>query len=310
MIYFWITLAILDVLIVAFIVLTCFISLRRKQHDIRTRPVKVGSNLAFLKKAVLEAQQFFKEHTSELLVIEANGVQLSAKRYEQEKPIGRIIMFHGYRSVAEVDFSCAMDFYYSLGYELVLVDQRAHGKSSGSWIGFGVLERYDCHSWIKYLNHTYGAIPTFLSGISMGCSTILMAAEFPFPSNVRGIVADCGFTSPKEIISHVMKRDFHLPPTLFLPPLSLFSKIFAGYSFNECSTINTVTKATVPILFIHGKDDNYVPPEMTIRNYEACQSEKKLLLVDGAGHGTSFLQDQPLVEKELRDFFSKNNPTE
>ncbi len=310
MLYFWITLAILDVFIILFIVLNCFISLRGKQHDIRTRTLKEGSSLAPLKQAVMDAQVFFKEHPAELLVIEANGVQLAAHRYTQKNPIGRIVMFHGYRSVAEVDFSCAMDLYYSLGYELILVDQRAHGKSSGSWIGFGVLERYDCLSWLNYLNNTYGAIPTFLSGISMGCSTILMALEFPLPDNVRGIIADCGFTSPKEIIAHVMRRDFHLPPALLLPPLSLFSKFFAGYSFGECSTLNTVPKATVPILFIHGKDDTFVPPEMTVRNFEACQSEKKLILVDGAGHGTSFLQDRPRVEQELRTFFSKNNPTE
>jgi len=310
MIYFWISLIVLDVLIIAFIAMICRISLRRKPNDIRTRPVKEGSNMAQLKETVIKAQTFFKNHPAELLVIEANGVQLAAHRYAQKKPIGRIIMFHGYRSVAEVDFSCAMDLYYSLGYELVLVDQRAHGKSSGSWIGFGVLERYDCLSWIRFLNQTYGVIPTFLSGISMGCSTILMALELPLPSNVCGMIADCGFTSPKEIVAHVIKRDYHVPAGLLMPALTLFSKIFAGYFLGECSTQNTIPKATIPILFIHGKADTYVPPEMTIRNYEICPTDKKLVLVDGAGHGTSFLQDRPRVEQEIRSFFSKNNPTE
>ncbi len=310
MVYFWITLAVLDFFIILFIVLTCIISLRRKPNDIRTRTFKEGSELEKMQKAVSEGQSFFKEHPAESLVIDANGVQLAARRFTQEKPIGRIVLFHGYRSIAEVDFACAMDLYYGMGYELVLVDQRAHGKSSGSWIGFGVLERYDCLAWLNYLNDAYGAIPTFLSGISMGCATVLMALELPIPSNVRGVIADCGFTSPREIIAHVMRRDFHLPPALLNPPLSLFSKLLAGYSFDDCSTINTVPKAKVPILFIHGKNDTFVPPEMTVRNYEVCPTEKKLILVDGAGHGTSFLQDRPRVEREIRNFFTRNNKME
>lgn len=310
MIYVWIALIVVDILIIAFVAMTCYISLRRKQNDIRTAKVKEGSPLEKMQNAVLDAQSFFKEHLGELLIIEANGVQLAARRYTQEKPIGRIVMFHGYRSVAEVDFSCAMDLYYSLGYELILVDQRAHSRSTGSWIGYGVLERYDCHSWLRYLNDEFGAIPTFLSGISMGTATILMALEFPLPQNVCGIIADCGFTSPKEIIAHVMRKNYHLPPALLLPPLSLFSKLLAGYYFGECSTVETISKATVPILFIHGKDDTFVPPEMTLRNYEACPTDKKLILVDGAGHGTSFLQDRPRVEQEIKAFFAKNNPTD
>lgn len=307
MLYFWIALGVLDAFIIIFIILLCYVSLRRAPNDIRKQNVSPNHPLAKVRESIIESQKFFKEHAGELLVIETNGVELAARRYAQNDPKGRIILFHGYRSVAETDFGCAMDYYYAQGYELVLVDQRAHGKSSGSWIGFGVLERYDCLSWVRYLNNEYGSIPTFLSGISMGCSTVLMALGLELPSNVRGVIADCGFTSPKEIIAHVMKRKFPLPVGLILPPLSLFSKIFAGYFLGEYSTLRALKENRIPILFIHGKNDCYVPPEMTLANFETCTAQKELILVEGAGHGTSYLQDKETVEKKVGQFLQTYN---
>ncbi len=307
MIYLWIALGILDVLIIFFLVLICVVSLRRAPRDLRTQKFPEGHPMVKVQEAINESQDFFKHHPGELLVIEANGVELAARRYSREDPKGRIIMFHGYRSIAEVDFSCAMDYYYAQGYELVLVDQRASGKSSGSWIGFGILERHDCLSWIRYLNAEFNPLPTFLSGISMGCSTVLMALGLELPSNVKGVIADCGFTSPKEIIRHVMGKTLHLPCGLLMPGMSLFTKLFAGYSYDEYSTLEALKNNRIPILFIHGKEDHYVPHEMTLQNYEACTSEKELVLVEGAGHGTSYLQDKPRVEKALAEFFKKYN---
>lgn len=302
---FWIILLVLDIAIIALLVMLCIISLRRKPNDIRTRELDPDSQMQRLKDAILEGQSFFKEQRGEHLVIQVNGVELAARRFPQEQPKGRLFLFHGYRSIAENDFGAVMNFYYDLGYELVLVDQRACGKSGGLWIGFGVLECHDCKAWIEYLNQNYGILPTFLSGVSMGCATVLMATGLELPPNVCGIIADCGFTSPKEIIAHVMKRKIHLPVHFLMPMLSLFSKIFAGYYFGEYSTVDAMKKNKIPVVFIHGKEDHFVPMEMTIQNYEACIAEKKLLLVDGAGHGTSFLQDKETIENEIRNFLKK-----
>lgn len=307
MVYFWIALGILDAFIIFFFILLCIISLRRAPNDIRKQEFRPGSQLDRLQKEIFKEEKFFKDHPHTLLTIEANGATLVAKRFEHKEPTGRILLFHGYRSIAETDFACAMDTYYRLGYELILVDQRAHGQSSGNWIGFGALERYDCLSWIRYLNAKFGSIPTFLSGISMGCTTVLMALELDLPGNVKGAIADCGFTSPKEIIAHVMKKKLRLPPALLMPVLSVFSKLFAGYFFDECSTIDALKKTTLPVLFIHGKSDDFVPTEMTVRNYEACASEKELILVEGAGHGTSFLQDKKGVSQAIATFLKKYN---
>ncbi len=298
---------ILDVCIVGILILLCMVSLRQKPNDITRREVAPESQLEKLKYSIKNGRQFFFKYPGQPLIITANGADLYAKRFAQKEPKGRLILFHGYRSIAENDFAPVIDFYYSLGYELVLVDQRAHGKSSGLWIGFGVLERFDCKAWIEYLNQEYGAIPTFLSGISMGCSTILMASGLELPSNVLGFIADCGFTSPKEIITHVMKRKMKLPLTFLMPALSLFSKVFAGYYFGEYSTLDAMKINRLPILFIHGKDDRFVPHQMTLQNYEACIAEKELYLVDGAGHGTAYLQDKETIENAVQHFLQKHN---
>jgi alpha-beta hydrolase superfamily lysophospholipase len=307
MLWLWLILGALDIFIIFFFILLCVISLRHKPNDIREHVFRSGSEFDRLQQEVFKKEPFFRNHRYTFLAIDSNGISLVAKRYSQKNPVGRIILFHGYRSIPETDFACAISTYFELGYELILVDQRAHGKSSGNWIGFGILERYDCLAWIQFLNQEYGEIPTFLSGISMGASTVLMAQGLSLPPNVKGIIADCGFTSPKEIVAHVMRKKLHLPSPLLLPILSGFSKVFAGYFFGEYSAIEAMKVAKLPTLFIHGKADNFVPTEMTLRNYEACTAEKELILVEGAGHGTSFLQDGPRVEKAIHKFLKKYN---
>lgn len=304
MLIFWVTFGIIDLLIIFFFILLCIISLRQAPNDIRKHEFQEGSQLDRLQKEILKDECFFDTHPKQEISIQNDGLVLYADRFIQKHPRGRILLFHGYRSMAETDFACVMESYYSAGFELILIDQRAHGKSAGNWIGFGVTERKDCLSWIEYLNQQFGAIPSYLCGISMGASTVLMATGQPLPSNIRGVIADCGFTSPKEIIAYIMKRKLHLPSRLLLPILSCFSKLFAGYFFGEYSVAEAMKSNALPILFIHGKADRFVPPEMTIQNYDACQSEKKLILVDGAGHGTAFLQDRETVEKEILDFLN------
>ena len=306
MLIFWVTLGILDLLILFFFILLCIISLRHAPNDIRKHEFREGSVLDRLQKEIIKDECFFDAHPKQELSIQNDGLVLYADRFTQQNPRGRILLFHGYRSMAETDFACVMESYYSAGFELILIDQRAHGKSAGNWIGFGVTERKDCLAWIKYLNQQFGPIPSYLCGISMGASTVLMATGQPLPSNIRGVVADCGFTSPKEIISYIIKKKLHLPSRLLLPVLSCFSRLFAGYYFGEYSVAEAMKSNTLPILFIHGKADRFVPTEMTIKNYRACQTEKRLILVEGAGHGTSFLQDRENVEKEILDFLESH----
>jgi len=216
---------------------------------------------------------------------------------------GTVIFFHGFQSNPINDFVCNLQMYIDRGYNILLVDQRAHGNSEGKYITFGIKERFDCVSWCEYISRRFGINKEIaLIGISMGASTVLMASGEKLPENVRKIAADCGFTSPKEIITHVGKTRFHLPSILFLPMMELFARAFAGFSFDEYSTYEALEKTKIPILFIHGKEDRYVPPYMSQNGYNVCASKKKIAFFDGARHGLSFFVDKEKYLQLLYEF--------
>lgn len=235
-----------------------------------------------------------------------DGLTLYADLIEHESPKATILMFHGYRSAGSNDFSCATEFYYSLGFNLLIVDQRSHGRSEGKYIGFGALERFDCQKWAQVISELYGKeLPIIITGVSMGASTVLMASSLPLPVNTVAIIADCGFTSPHDIIAHVIKKSYRIAPCVILPGMNIWSKILAGYSFKEISTCKALEKNTLPVLFIHGLDDDFVPSYMSKRAFQCCKAKKEIILVKGAGHGESYLIDSERCQNTLKAFLEE-----
>ncbi len=223
-----------------------------------------------------------------------------------ENAKGTIILFHGYRSPDYRDYSCVYEHYYNMGYSLLSVFQRAHGESGGSYICFGVKERYDCRDWARYVRDRFGKEhDIFMSGVSMGCTTVLMATGLELPDNVRAITADCGFTSPHEEFKEILKNRIHLPEHPFMDVADFFCKLMAGFGFREYSTLDAMESNSIPILFIHGEKDSFVPTRFSYENYAACKAEKKLISVPDAAHGMSFLMAPELIISEVRDFFAK-----
>lgn len=253
------------------------------------------------------ARQWLRDHhAQEVSVTSFDGLTLRGSWVPAENSIATILLFHGYRTHHIHDFAGIYGLYHSIGLNLLLVRQRAHGDSEGKYITFGVKERKDVLSWIDFHNRTHGMDNVYLGGMSMGASTLLFAAGEDLPPNVRGITADCGFSSPAEIISHIIKKDYHLPPKLMLPLMDIWARLLGGFSFYECSTRDTLARSKTPILFIHGSVDTFVPCHMTESGYEACASEKELHLIDGAGHGRSYLVEPERLEKALISFFRRN----
>lgn len=232
-----------------------------------------------------------------------DGITLSAKYYQGEKNAPVILFFHGYRSSALRDGNGILLFAKKHGYHLLLADQRGHGKSDGKTITFGVKERYDCLDWVRYANKRFGKDQELiLAGISMGASTVLMASSLGLPENVKGIVADCPYSSPKEILKSVMKQ-MKFPVNVTYTTVKLAAKIFGGFDVEEYSAVEAMKYCKAPVLLIHGEEDYFVPCEMGKACYDACRSEqKKLVLVEGAAHGMSYCVDAELYEKELNDF--------
>ena len=233
-----------------------------------------------------------------------DGLKLSARYLERTESDVCVVMMHGYRSAPEIDFSMAAKSYYINGYSVLLPYQRAHGRSEGKYITYGVRESRDCKDWVEYAVNVLGKKRIILSGMSMGTSTVLLATGLELPENVVGITADCGFTCPAEIIGQVMEG-MHVPPKVVLPVLNLLFKHVAGFDAYAHSTVDAMKKNNIPVLFIHGEDDGFVPFEMTLRNFEACASNKTLITVPGADHGVSYLVDKEYVGLALRKFFAE-----
>lgn len=271
--------------------------------DAFMKPFGFGDALPAMRRGA----EYIKSHTKEEIFIKAyDGVPLRAIYIPSEKRRGVMLLFHGYRSFPEFDFSCIIEKYNSMGFDVIAVTERAHGKSGGKHIGFGALERHDCASWAEYAEKRFGKeMPLVLDGISMGASTVLMSLALPLPESVRCVIADCGFTSPYEIIKSVCKNGFHIPPFLIMPIERLYFKMFAGYGMKECSTVDAVKNTDIPIFFLHGEADTFVPPYMTRQNAAACRSEHVLLTVPGAEHGRSYLVDKEKCDAALGEFLDK-----
>ena len=244
-----------------------------------------------------------KQKLEEIKIKSGDGLILVGNYFPGIHSSKTIILFHGYHSTAYNDFAGLIKYYHEKNYNLIIVDQRGHGRSEGKYIGFGVLERKDAKKWVEYAYNRFGTDMTiYLHGMSLGATTVLMASNFIFPKNVRGIIADCGFTSPNEIISKVIKDKYRLPGWLFVPMMSLYSRFFAHYGFYDFSTKKALKNAKVPILLFHGTGDKYVPSYMSEENFNACSLPKKLVLIDGAVHGMSFFKDKARCIKELEEF--------
>lgn len=237
--------------------------------------------------------------------ISKDGTRLFARLYEGKTTKEVIIQMHGYRGNSIKDNCGAAKYYLRKGYTLLLPDQRAHDNSSGHCLTFGIKERYDVTSWIDYVISLYGKdVKIILSGVSMGAATVLMSTCLDLPSNVKGVIADCPYTSPADIIKKVAKeRGF--APKIFYPLIRLSAKLFGGFDIQQASPSSALEKSLLPILIIHGDDDRFVPYYMGKALFDSYSGEKYFLTVKGAGHAFSYFFDTSLYENALDEFLSK-----
>lgn len=232
-----------------------------------------------------------------------DGLTLRAKFYEYETGAPIELMFHGYRGYAERDLSGGVERCFRLGHSALLIDHRGAGLSDGNLITFGILERRDCLAWVDFAVTEFGAdARLILTGISMGAATVMMAAGADLPPQIKYVLADCGYTSPKEIISKVMV-DMKLPPRLLYPIATLGARLFGGFDLNEYSPMEGMKACKIPVVFAHGDTDDFVPYDMSVKLYEVCTGRhKKLVTIHGAGHGLAFPVAQEEYVEALREF--------
>ena len=232
-----------------------------------------------------------------------DGLKLHGKYYEYAPGAPIELMFHGYRGNSDRDLCGGVQRCFQVGRSCLLVDQRASSASEGHVITFGIKEHRDCLSWINFMVEHFGQdVKIILTGISMGASTVLMAAGSPLPEQVKGVLADCGFFSAKDIICKVI-RQLKFPSKLVYPFVRLGAWVFGGFDPESFSAVEAVTKATVPVIFFHGEEDAFVPVEMSRENFDACASRKAFITTPGAGHGLCYPVDPEGYLQALRDFF-------
>ncbi len=216
-----------------------------------------------------------------------------------------VILFHGYTSNHVREFAPFYKFWHEIGFNILAVDLRAHGESEGKYITYGVKDCKDAVKWVELALSLFGShSEIYFHGISMGCATALMATGEKLPENVKGIVADCGYTAPYEQFSKVIKMWFHLPPIPLIPAANLLCGIICGWHFGQCDTRKCLSQSDIPVLFIHGEKDGFIDKKMSAENYAACKGRKKLVLFEDADHAESYYKNPVRYENEIIDFFS------
>lgn len=250
---------------------------------------------------VVEGKEF-----EEISITSVDGLALYGRYYHRQDGAPLVIFFHGYHGNFYRDGNGIYYYAKKKGINLLMVNQRSQGYSEGKAITFGIMERRDCKSWVEYAVNRFGKdVKIGLFGLSMGAATVMMAVDTTLPKQVKGILADCGFSSPKEILCSVMKH-MKLPAKLMYPLAKLGAKWFGHFDLEEASALESMKTCKLPILFVHSTGDDFVPFWMSKKCFEACVSaDKQLLEIKGVGHGLSYCLEPEKYQAAMDDFFEK-----
>lgn len=251
-----------------------------------------------------QAAQWFDGGQRTTLISE-DGLNLNAYYFPQAESHRYAVVCHGYGGNAAQMAGSAMQFY-EMGCSVLMPDARAHGESEGDYYGMGWLERKDLLGWIDQLVSADPDAQIVLFGISMGGATVMMTAGEQLPEQVKCIIEDCGYTSVWDEFSLQLQTLFGMPEFPLLYTADLVCRLRAGYGFQEASSVEQLKKAEVPMLFIHGEEDTFVPYSMLDQVYDACAStEKERLSIPGAGHGAASSVEPELYWNTVESFMNK-----
>lgn len=235
-----------------------------------------------------------------------DGLKLHGRYYHVQDDAPVNIGFHGYRATALRDFCVGANESLKRGHNLLLIDQRGQGKSEGHTITMGVKEHKDVLSWVEYINSRFGTdTKIVLYGVSMGAASVVMSTALDLPENVKGVIADCPYSSPKDILLDVCKKDMSINPKLAYPFIYLAARVLGGFDINEIDCKRAVKNSKIPVLILHGEDDRYVPCYMSEEIYSANVSKVSRHTFKDAGHGISFFSDKERYRKITEEFFQK-----
>ena len=251
-------------------------------------------------------EQSFDQLTKETLWMTNQGLKQDAWYVPAETATNKtVIVVHGFTNDKE-DMKPYAWMFHELGYNVLMPDNMSHGDSEGQIIGYGWNDRLNVIKWAELLVEQNSDSEITLFGVSMGAATVMMASgEESLPDQVVNIIEDCGYSSVWDELKYQAKDMYNLPAFPILYEVSAISKIRAGFSYGQASSVNQLKNNTRPVLFIHGGDDTFVPTSMVYKNYQATQGEKELYIVKGAGHAKSFETDPQAYIKKISTFLKK-----
>lgn len=231
-------------------------------------------------------------------IVNSKGVRLHARYASNEEARGTVVLVHGYTDNATSMLMFAPLYHDSLRFNIIAIEHERHGQSEGEAIQMGWLDRLNLELWIGVAERMWPDTPMYLHGVSMGAATVMMCAGDPLPLSVKGVIEDCGYTSVWDEFSGEIHNQFHLPVHPLMDIASALCRVRYGWDFREASALEQVRKSTLPMLFIHGTADSFVPTEMVHRLYAAKDvGPKDLWLSDGCTHAQTY-HDYP--EEYLR----------
>ena len=254
---------------------------------------------------IKEAIKFFKSLTPEEVTVKSHdGLRLKGYYYNNNSET-TVLFVHGYRACPFNNFSTVGKKMYDEGFNVFFIDQRAHNNSEGKYTTFGIKEHRDVQTWLYKINDFYRPKNIILYGLSMGCASSEMALGLNLPSNLKVAILDCGFRDVFSLMMYQTQRRIKINPYLSVKIMNLYAKIFAGFDMNETRSDESLKKAKVPCLFIHGKNDDVVPFSHGQANYEACNSKKDSIFLDGVDHARCYYAGGEELERKLMSFINE-----
>lgn len=266
---------------------------------------EIFNDYPFLKPWVDSLNQ--KAAIKDTFIVNDKGVKLHGYYIAAAKPTKKTaVIVHGYTDNAIRMFMIGHLYNHEMGYNILLPDLQMQGKSEGKAIQMGWKDRLDVIKWMDVTRAIYGdSINMVVHGISMGAATTMMVSGEKMPSYVKCFVEDCGYTSVWDQFAKELKEDYHISSFPLMDATSLLCKIKYGWSFKEASALNQVKKCKLPMFFIHGDADTYVPTWMVHPLYEAKPQPKELWIVPGAIHAKSYKQNPQLYLTKVKAFVDK-----
>jgi len=230
-----------------------------------------------------------------------DGLKLAGDYYAGQAGHPVHICCHGYRGLGVRDFCGGAQTLLDRGDGVLLIHERAQGDSQGHTMTFGIREREDVQRWAQYCAERFPGAPLFLHGVSMGAATVLMTSALPLPPAVKGILADCPYDVPRDIITLTAQKA-GAPARIMWPFLRLGAALFGGFRFGTVCCHEAVQRTPVPILIIHGEDDRFVPDDMSAPMAAANPARVTRHTFPNAGHGMSYLVDTPRYQAITKAF--------